>query len=331
MRTETALTAHRVVRAAELAGLDPAPLCRILGVEPAHLADFERRIPLDLVYAMWEEVMRALRKPSFPIEAGAIPPTESKSPLTFLSRSCATMREASVHLVRYWATATDDHTLRIDETEDDFTIVFDGASFHRLGARCNIELGLAAFVHGARAITDDRLKPRLVTFRHPAPPDVTAHAACFGTVEFSAPRVSLVFSAANADEPLGTAVPGLAAYLERHMASIAARLSLRTPDTVRVRAAIVEDIREGRTPSRARAATRLRMSLRTLNRRLAEEGTTFHRVVDETRRDLAEELLAGRTHAVKEIADLLAFADVRSFHRAYRRWTGKTPRARREA
>jgi len=331
MRTETSLTAHHVVRAAERAGLDPAPLYRTLGIDAAQIADFERRIPLERMYAMWEEVMRALRRPGFPIEAGSIPPNESKSPLTFLCRASLNMREAAIHLVRYSATATDEHTLRIEETDDAFAIVFDGATADRLGARCNIEFALASYVHGTRVITDDRLVPTLVTFRHPAPADVTVHGSVLGAVEFSAPRVSLVFPVADVDAPLGTAVPGLAAYLERHVASIAARLSVRTPDTARVRAAIVNEMREGRAPSRARAAARLGMSLRTLNRRLADEGTTFHKVVDDTRRELAEELLAGRTHVVKEIAELLAFADVRSFHRAYRRWTGRTPRARRDA
>jgi AraC-like DNA-binding protein len=330
MRTETSLTAYHVVRAAEREGLDPTALRRILEVDPERLADFEHRIPLDRMYEMWERIMRELEKPSFPVEAALIPPNESKSPLTFLCRTSESMREAAHHLLRYVAAATDEHTLRIDETDEEFAIVWEGTPIERLGARCNLEFAIASYVNGGRVVTDARLAPKRVTFRHPAPGDVEGHARVLGHVEFSAARASLVYATADVDMLLPSAVRGLAAYLERHVASIVARLSARTPDTARARAAIVEDLRDGRAPSRPRTAARLGVSLRTLNRRLAEEGTTFLRVVDETRRELAEELLAGRTHVVKEIADLLAFADVRSFHRAYRRWTGKTPRARRE-
>jgi AraC-like DNA-binding protein len=328
MGTETSLTAYHVVRAAERAGLDPAPLYAVLGITAEQAGDFERRVELERLFAMWERIMRALRRSAFPIEAARIEPTESKSPLTFLCRSSETMREAARHLVRYGAAATDNHSLRLEDADGAAVVVFDAPLPDGLGARCNLEFAVASYVFGARVLCD--VSPLRVTFRHPAPADTAAHRELLGDVRFFSPRTTLVFDADTLDRPLPFAVPGLAAYLERHMASIVARLSARTPDTARVRAAIVEEMREGRAPSRERAAASLAVSPRTLNRRLAGEGTTFLRVVEETRRELAEELLAGRTHAVKQIADILGFGDVRSFHRAYRRWTGKTPRAPRD-
>jgi len=49
-------------------------------------------------------------------------------------------------------------------------------------------------------------------------------------------------------------------------------------------------------------------------------------VLDQTRRDLAVEMLTDDRHPVKEVASALGFASTRSLHRAYRRWTGTTPR-----
>lgn len=77
-------------------------------------------------------------------------------------------------------------------------------------------------------------------------------------------------------------------------------------------------------------AAALAMSPPTLRRRLEEDGTTFSALVDETRRDLAEQYLRNPKKAVDEVASLLGFGHVPTFHRAFRRWTGVTPSQHRK-
>jgi AraC-like DNA-binding protein len=67
------------------------------------------------------------------------------------------------------------------------------------------------------------------------------------------------------------------------------------------------------------------VSSRTLHRRLADAGTSFEKLLDETRKDLAAEYVRRCDYAVGEIAYLLGFAETSSFNRAFRRWTGKSP------
>ncbi len=78
------------------------------------------------------------------------------------------------------------------------------------------------------------------------------------------------------------------------------------------------------------AARELGVSTRSLQRRLAEEGTTFLQLVDDTRAKLAKEALSQTTHSVGEIAFTLGFTSPSTFVRAFRRWTGDTPTAWRE-
>lgn len=66
-------------------------------------------------------------------------------------------------------------------------------------------------------------------------------------------------------------------------------------------------------------------STRTLQRTLAEEGTTFATLVEDARRSLAETLLARDELAVEQVAALLGYADLRGFDRAFKRWTGTSP------
>jgi AraC-like DNA-binding protein len=75
----------------------------------------------------------------------------------------------------------------------------------------------------------------------------------------------------------------------------------------------------------AKVARALRVSPRSLQRRLGQRGTTFQALVDDARRALAEELLARRGATVTEAAFTTGFSDVAAFTRAFRRWTGLPP------
>lgn len=66
---------------------------------------------------------------------------------------------------------------------------------------------------------------------------------------------------------------------------------------------------------------------RTLHRRLADEGTSFQALLDTLRSEMAAHLLRQRGVSLAEAADLLGFAEVSAFSRAFRRWYHKTPAA----
>ncbi|KRR02332.1 AraC family transcriptional regulator [Bradyrhizobium valentinum] len=72
-------------------------------------------------------------------------------------------------------------------------------------------------------------------------------------------------------------------------------------------------------------AAALFMSSRTLSRRLAAERTSFQKIKDEMRRDLAIQQLVKTQNSVDEIALLVGFDNTPAFHRAFRTWTGSTP------
>ncbi|MGS0742970.1 AraC family transcriptional regulator ligand-binding domain-containing protein, partial [Glaciimonas sp. GG7] len=83
------------------------------------------------------------------------------------------------------------------------------------------------------------------------------------------------------------------------------------------------------TPTLAEVACALRVSVRTMARRLANEGQTFQEIKDDLRRDIAIDRLAHSKDTVAQIAHDLGFEDPSSFYRAFRLWTGVTPRAYR--
>lgn len=77
-------------------------------------------------------------------------------------------------------------------------------------------------------------------------------------------------------------------------------------------------------------ATKMAMSRQTLYRNLKSEGTTFEKVLDGLRHKLAVSYLRGRKASVNETAYLVGFSDPASFSRAFKRWTGMSPREMRD-
>jgi len=86
------------------------------------------------------------------------------------------------------------------------------------------------------------------------------------------------------------------------------------------------DIIEGGHWQQENVAERLRVSVATLRRRLAEEGTSFRQLVQENRLKRAEVLLH-QGHSIQYVTDALSYSDIRSFNRAFKRWKGTTPAA----
>jgi AraC-like DNA-binding protein len=92
----------------------------------------------------------------------------------------------------------------------------------------------------------------------------------------------------------------------------------------RAREVIIRKLPDGE-PRRDDVASALRLSERTFQRRLAEEATSFLKLVDDTRRELAEQYLGWLHLSLAQAAYLLGFADQRSFFRACKRWFKLSP------
>ena len=86
--------------------------------------------------------------------------------------------------------------------------------------------------------------------------------------------------------------------------------------TLRYRGLAIEDV-----------AAQLGMSARSLQRHLELSRTSYQRLLAETRESLARRYMAESTLTLTEMALLLGYADLSAFSRAFRRWTGKSPRA----
>jgi AraC-like DNA-binding protein len=189
---------------------------------------------------------------------------------------------------------------------------------------------MTSLVRICRQLTNQRLTPERVRMMHRRNGDSGELRGFFGCdVEFGADCDEVMFAG-----PIGqVAIPSADPYLNEMLVdyceeALAHRARTSGSFRTRVENAIVPLLPHGRARMKTIAET-LGMSQRTLTRRLSIEGITFAEVLDELRSDLARRYLREADLKISEIAWLLGYGEVSAFTRAFKRWTGTTPRVSR--
>ncbi|ROR98623.1 AraC-like DNA-binding protein [Sinobacterium caligoides] len=144
-------------------------------------------------------------------------------------------------------------------------------------------------------------------------------------VDFAAETNSLTFSASYLRLPIIRSDKEFEAFLKEAPYRVIIQQVLGEESIVsRIRHILSKDL-TNELPGFEGMAARLHLSARTLRRRLEEEGTSYQRIKDHTRRDSAIELLLYSAEPVSEIAILVGFSDASAFHRSFKKWTGVAP------
>lgn len=164
-----------------------------------------------------------------------------------------------------------------------------------------------------------------IALRRPPPRDRDRYASLLGLLPtFGAPIDEVRVPTAILATPTPRADPMLAAFFERYLDTLLARLP--TDSFVGRTVTAIEPLLAGGAVELETVAGRMGVSTRTLQRRLSIAGTSFSDLVDRTRRAKALALMdAGMARG--EIAWLLGYSEPSAFHRAFVRWTKTTPSA----
>jgi AraC-like DNA-binding protein len=187
------------------------------------------------------------------------------------------------------------------------------------------EYGMAFTLAQLRAGTGAPIHATSVWFAHARPGDIAPLARFFGTSElaFGSESSGFTLSRAVLAAPMRSGDPRLLATA-RDLAEASMRDQPRTGTiATRVEEKLRADLASGADV--AVVARGLGMSVRTLQRRLEEEGLTFSDAVDRVREERARAWLLEPSLSLAEIASRLGFADLATFSRAFKRWTGKPP------
>jgi AraC-like DNA-binding protein len=322
------VNAHVLVRQAvglQLLGIDVRPALECIQLTPGDLEKLAHEIPVRTVTDFWEATVRMTGQSGLGLRLAQYVRPESYEVFGCLIAASATLGNAALRATRLIGLVTQSvsFSLHCDGQRASLSVE---PLYPELLHREAIEFMVGAVHVIGRRITGRVLTPIEVRFTHAAPADTSHHQRLFAApIRFGAPSNTLVFESKLLDLPLQSHDSSLCAALERQ----ADELLGREPAhgfKAEVRAALAAELRGG-DPSAEHVAVALAVHPKTLARRLRAEGTTFRRVVDELRLQLAERYLRQPGLSVEEVAFLLGYSDHSAFHRAFRRWTGRAPRA----
>jgi AraC-like DNA-binding protein len=324
-----ALTAYFPV--AREFGIDPVPLLRAVGLPRSLLGNPEQMIPAEAVTSLLELSAEASRCLTFGLRMSAQRGLADMGVVSLLIAHQPTLRDALAVLVRYRTRINSTLYLQMEE-HDDIAILREELSL-RSGRtpRQASDLALGVLVRMCGTVLGPQWHPEGACFTYPAPQSAEhgIYRQIFRCrIEFDASFQGLVIAAADLDRHNPRADPALAA----HAASLIETIMEPGQRSLsqEVEQCILLLLPSGRANLRAVAGA-LDMNLRTLQRRLENEGASFSELLGHIRRQQLARHLANPKLRLTDIAELLGYASLGAFTRWHIEEFGRTPSlARRE-
>lgn len=305
-------------------GVDPGPLLEAEGVDPLRLRDAQGRVRPAVELAIIRRAIAAAGVPELGLRAGQRHHFGLFGMWGLALASSPDLADAIrvglryiglVHTFLAWRFVEDDQSPRLEASER-----------QPLGPlrRFVIERDTAAAVTLLGDFAGDRLALIGASFPYPAPAWADAYRGVFGpAVVFGAPRAILRIDPARLRRPLPQANPMTARLAEEQCRLLLSGRSAAASVAERLRRTLLA--RPGVFPALPEAAAACGLSVRTLRRHLAAEGTSYRAELDRLRRELASRYLADTRLSVTETADRLGYRDAAAFSHAFRRWFGESP------
>jgi AraC-like DNA-binding protein len=318
-----------IVRAFELHGADPAEALRAARIAPAQVGEPGGRITARQLEVLAGTAMQQLDDEALGWFSRRLP-WGSYGMLCRASLPSPTLGVALKRWCRHHRLLTGDALLRLEREGDAATLAI---SEHRplgeLREFCLVTL--LRYAHGyACWAVDSRIPLARVAFPFPAPPHASAYPHMFpGPATFGAAEAGFTFDARYLALPVRRDERALRHMLQRALPLTVFQYRRDRLLVRRVRELLHE--RAGEVRSAGDVARRLHVSVRTLHRQVREEGSSLQALKDEARRERALELLLRTDRSVKQVAAEVGFRNEKSFSRAFRGWTGRSPSEHRRA
>ncbi|MBO9521865.1 MAG: AraC family transcriptional regulator [Nocardioidaceae bacterium] len=310
-------------------GGDPAPLLGRHRIRPGveHVED--AFVSFSAFSRMLEATAEELDCPDFGLRLAAWQGLDILGPVAVIARNAQTVRAAFEEIARYLYVHSP--ALRLTEAQPGAPGVRPGGhTFHFTVVEPGLpyppqayELSLANGNRILRLLAGEDARARRVSFLHPRVGPVSSYEETFGTdVRFGQPWCGMELADELAEHEVDNADPETRRLVSRYLTAS------YLPEDAGLAPRVAELVRRllptGQC-SAAAVADELGVHPRTLQRRLADEGTTFWAVADAERKEQAARLLAEPGLQLRQVAGLLGYAEQSTFNRSFQRWYGTSP------
>ncbi|AJD48733.1 AraC family transcriptional regulator [Isoalcanivorax pacificus W11-5] len=313
---------------ARAAGLDISPALADAGLDEATARQPDSRVPGERFEILLERLIAISGDPLFGLHTSQFVQPGSYSVMGYIAMNATTLNEALSKVALYEKLVGDMGTTEVMPAGQLVEVRWCCRHTRQPVRRHLIENVFGSWVRYSRWLANnDALTPELVLFEHDVHDSsaVAAYEKVFGCeVRFNQPCSALRADPRVLDVRLRHPDPHLLSTLEAHAASKLQQLGIDTSLAHKVREQIRASLGE-RLPRKEQIACELGINMRTLHRRLREEGTTWQQVLDELRQQLALQYLRDSDLPQASIAERLGYSDIRSFQRSFKRHNGITP------
>lgn len=331
---ELTIVASAVRALLELAvskGASRTTLMERSGVDPAELADRDNRVAFSKYVALMRAGQELCNDPALALHFGEAVDVSEVSIASSIGGTFESIDDALAQMNRYAKLGVE---VECVGNGDRLQLKRSAGQLWLVDARRNpndfpelTESSFARMVCSTRRSMGDTGLLKAVHVTHPEPSYRAEYERIF--------RVPVVFdsdkNALRIDEVLLSSLrpPPTSRYvsgvLKDHADALLQRLESSTSTRDRVESLLMNLLPSGEACIDT-IAGRLGLSRQTLFRRLKAEGVTFEQVLDSLRYKLALHYLNGKKTSISQTAYLVGFSDPAAFSRAFKRWTGSSPR-----
>ncbi len=301
------------------------PILNKAGLTRRQVSDPDAQIPYHKHAAILTLAAEATGDACFGLHLSTSIAPKQAGVLGYVLLNSATLGDALVNLVRYYRVLVEGPELDFKVGKKEAMLVDTITDPLVVDERQVVEFRLGVIYRFCQLITGRDLRLSRVEFQHAKPKEAQTVRQVFGApVRYGQDRGAMVLDAKLLDYPIETADNELLKILKRHCQQILGARPKADDFVFEVKQLITTLLHSGQ-PKIDAVAQELRMSSRTLTRRLAEEGLSYKGLLDEVRRRLALQYLKDRRISLKQVAYLLGYSEVSAFYHAFRRWTGSSP------
>lgn len=322
-----------IVQYAIAQGVAAPDLYRAAQIDPSWLEDPDRQVGGEVLKHLWQETVLQTGDRDLGLHIGEAFDLAAIGIVGYVLLNCKTYGQVLEKLSQYTRLFSQGvaihHHVSAGWVHCDCDIVGNVKNYLLDEPRHPIESTFSALITATQQLTGNRLKADVVWFQHPRPEDVSEHERIFQTtVQFSQVANRIIFSEPCLNWFVRSANPRLLSMCELHASTM---LNAQT-ETQSYRQQVITAIThhlQGEAPPIEAIARRLMLSVRQLQRELQTENTSYQQLLDETRKELALSQFNLPGTSIHDLAFLLGFSEPSAFHRAFKRWTGQTPRSYR--
>ncbi|WP_144138267.1 AraC family transcriptional regulator [Paraburkholderia sp. BCC1884] len=313
-------------------GIAPQDSLKGSGVAPDQIYDASVLTSVRQYAAVCRNAVKLSADPRTPFKTGSRLHLAAYGMYGYALMSCLSLRDYFRLGVKYHGLATP--TLTIEWTEYPDTAVwtfpdaFDSSLEHDV-QQFLLEQQYTQHVTHLQDVAGRSCPPVRARFSYPAPDYADIYPEYLGCpCDFGAEQCELIYDSAILEMQPHLAHRHSAALLQETCDRLIGQAKTSFGASGEVYQALMR--KPGDFPDMESVAATLKMTSRTLRRRLETEGTSFVAIVDDVRCSLATEYLRTTKMSTEDVAMLVGFSDMANFRRALKRWTGKGPGEIRE-